>query len=84
MDGCQYCKNEEENVLYQTNRYADLYMGSFGRNRILMVETNKTCPPYADCTRKGEKIRVAFIINFCPHCGRKLNEWTEKGGSHDA
>lgn len=69
--GCEYCLGER--VLYQTSSNTELYISTFGLARTLETKSS-CCPPYVDCCVKDMPIRSSFIINFCPNCGRKLNE----------
>ena len=66
---CQFC--EGKNALYQQTNNTKLYINTFGKARTLEVECNP-CPPHADCSMKNIPARSAFIIKYCPECGRKL------------
>lgn len=68
---CEYCGGEK--TLYQSVSFTELFMDMFGDNHILLVQSCK-CPPFAGCTRKNLPVNAAFKINFCPECGRPLNE----------
>lgn len=67
---CQYCDGKFAE--YQRTCCMTLSMGTFGKNRTLEV-TAYRCPPFVDCSMK-HPFKSAFIINYCPHCGRKLKE----------
>jgi hypothetical protein len=67
--GCEYCNGEK--TLYQHTTTTKLYMNTFGKARTLVTECIP-CPPYAECCLKGNSCNSAFLINFCPECGRKL------------
>lgn len=73
---CEFCNGKES--LYQYTNSTKLFINTFGEARTLVTEC-KSCPPYADCSMKNVPARSAFIINFCPHCGRPLTEeaWAE-------
>lgn len=59
-------------ILYQETWHTKLYIDRLGAATILKTETNY-CPPYAGCCgNDGQPRRAAFIINFCPECGRDL------------
>lgn len=66
---CPYC--EKDAAIYQETHHTNLYIEKFGPLHILKTEVN-ACPPFVECSRRGEEICAAFIINFCPHCGRDL------------
>lgn len=68
-NACPYCGTDS--ALYQQTYSTKLYIGRLGGFRILEIETH-ACPPYADCSIREFPTRSAFIINFCPHCGRDL------------
>ena len=74
--GCEYCRGEKE--LYQHTHTTKLHVNTFGAARTLEVEC-VPCPPYANCCMKEVPARSAFIIRYCPECGRKLD-----GGEADA
>lgn len=69
--GCEYCAGTSK--LYQHTIHTNLYINTFGKARTLVVECYP-CPPYADCSHKGTPARSAFLIKFCPECGRRLEE----------
>ena len=69
--GCEYCSGDR--VEYQRTASTKLYISTLGKARTLAVECNR-CPPYAQCSMNGVPVRSAFPINYCPNCGRKLNE----------
>ena len=66
---CQYCKGKS--ALYQHTNHTRLYINTFGKARTLVTECIP-CPPFANCCLKNNSARSAFIIKFCPECGRKL------------
>lgn len=68
-DECQFCKGKS--LLYQHTNHTKLYMNTSNKARILITECDP-CPPFANCCLKNNQARSAFIINFCPECGRKL------------
>lgn len=68
--GCEYCSGEHSE--YQHTHTTKLYINTLGKARTLVTECNP-CPPYANCCAKDHHARSAFIINYCPNCGRKLN-----------
>lgn len=67
--GCEYCEGTSK--LYQHTTHTNLFLNTFGKARTLVVECYP-CPPYADCSHKGTPARSAFLIKFCPECGRRL------------
>ncbi len=67
--GCQYCR--KVGTEYQHTYSVKISIDAFGKKRVLIVECDP-CPPYAKCSRKGIPTRSAFVINFCPECGRDL------------
>ena len=71
MMGCEYCKNGK--TLYQHTNHTKMYINRFGKARTIEIECNP-CPPYANCSMKGNPARSAFIINFCPNCGADMRE----------
>jgi hypothetical protein len=74
--GCEYCSGRRTEYYHTTN--TKLYINTFGNAQALETECNP-CPPYSDCSLRGIPVRSAFIINYCPNCGRKLD-----GGANDA
>lgn len=68
---CQYCGGEK--TLYQKTYSTKLYLAAFGSRRVLITECMQ-CPPHAKCCKRGRPAASAFHINYCPECGRKLNE----------
>lgn len=68
--GCEYCRGEKE--LYQHTHTMKLHVNTFGAARTLEVEC-VPCPPYANCCMKEVPARSAFLIRYCPECGRKLD-----------
>lgn len=68
---CQYCDGEFAE--YQRTHCMTLSMGSIGKHRTLEVSACK-CPPFVDCYAKDSPANSAFIINYCPNCGRKLSD----------
>ena len=68
-NGCEYCSGEFAEYQYTIN--TKISINTFGRARTIVTECNP-CPPYANCCMKGIPCRSAFIINYCPNCGRKL------------
>ncbi len=69
--GCEYCRGAES-IYQHTNTTKISIKGQLGK-KALIVESNP-CPPYADCCMKDVPDRSAFIIRFCPECGRRLEE----------
>lgn len=74
-EGCKYCSGKKTEYQYTT--HTKLFIGTFGENRTLLVETN-ACPPYSQCCMKDIPANSAFIINFCPNCGRDLRRRVNK------
>ena len=74
--GCEYCSGEVAE--YQHTINTKLYINTFGAARTLVTECNP-CPPYAECCMKGNPARSAFIINYCPNCGKKLDGGKDNG-----
>ena len=70
-DGCQYSTGERAE--YQHTYNTRLFIDTFGKARVLVTECSP-CPPYSNCSQRGEAFRSAFKINYCPHCGRKFGE----------
>ena len=68
---CKVCNGEI--TLYQHTNTTKLYMDTFGKAATLVTECN-ACPPHADCCMKGISANSAFIINYCPECGRPLTD----------
>lgn len=69
--GCEYCAGKWS--LYQYTVNTKLYINTFGKVRTIETECTP-CPPYAKCSLQGIPARSAFPINYCPHCGRKLDK----------
>lgn len=71
--GCKFCSGKK--VKYQENRYVNLYIDTFGKHKVLLIEDKKTdCPSNASCGMKNITLNSAFIIDYCPNCGRKLGD----------
>ena len=68
---CKVCNGEM--TLYQHTNTTKLHMDTFGKAATLVTECN-ACPPHADCCMKGMSANSAFIINYCPECGRPLTD----------
>ena len=68
--GCEYCAGETK--LYQRTNNTKLYINTLGRARTIETEC-MPCPPYSKCCMNGIPARSAFLIKYCPHCGRKLD-----------
>lgn len=68
---CKYCEGDE--TLYQESNYADVYIGNFGKRKVLKVESKPQCPKFVDCSAKGMIKSAVFFIDYCPACGRKLS-----------
>lgn len=56
--GCKYCNNGK--TLYQETIGTKLYINCSNRARALYFDT--------------KSVNAAYIINYCPNCGRKLNK----------
>ena len=69
INACPYCWTDS--TLYQQTHSTKLYIAKMGGAHILETEVH-ACPPYADCSVRDFPTHSAFIINFCPHCGRDL------------
>jgi len=69
--GCEYCSGTFAE--YQHTRNTKLYINTFGSARTIETEC-MPCPPYSTCCLRGVPARSAFIINYCPNCGRRLSE----------
>lgn len=76
LAGCEYCSGEYAEYQHTTN--TKLYINTFGYARTIETEC-MPCPPYSSCCMRGIPARSAFLINYCPNCGRKLS-----GGADDA
>jgi len=66
---CKYCSSG--NAKYQKNHHTKIGINTLGQAQALTVECNP-CPIYANCVLKDNAAFSAFIINYCPNCGRKL------------
>lgn len=67
--GCEYCSGKFAEYQHTVN--TRLAISTFGKARTIETECNP-CPPYANCSMKGVPVRSAFLINYCPNCGRNL------------
>lgn len=70
QEKCPYCNGVKTE--YQHTRHTKLFIDTFGKSQVLTVECN-ACPPFAKCCSKDLPVRSAFIINYCPNCGRDLS-----------
>ena len=80
---CEYCQHlfetdEPTETLYQTGTYNDLLISRFDNKSILLVKNKKQCPAFAKCSAKNIAPKTAFVIHFCPECGRKLDGKEDK------
>lgn len=66
---CEYCAGEEK--LYQFTANTKLSINTFGKARTLVTECDP-CPPHVRCSMWKIPARSAFLIKFCPECGRRL------------
>lgn len=69
-NGCEYCNGRKAEIAH--THTTKLKMNTFGKARTLVTECDP-CPPYSDCCMKHIPANSAFIIKFCPMCGRKLD-----------
>lgn len=68
---CEFCESEKE-VLYQTSTYIDLYMSHLEKKSVIKVKSINHKLPLSE---NNQAVRKAiFFINYCPECGRKLND----------
>lgn len=72
---CDICGGGKN--LYQTTATTKLFMDRLGDRRTLVVEC-MACPPYAKCSRNGRAIASAFLLDYCPCCGRPLTPAARK------
>lgn len=71
---CEYCdENATDLIVYQETRDIQLFINAGGNASALYIEADG-CPDIARCGLHHVPLRGAFIINFCPNCGRKLRE----------
>ena len=71
---CEFCKTKDK-IIYQTNRYCDLYFLKFGNKTFLTADVKGFCPKYQkNCSSKGRNPQVMFEINYCPNCGAKMEK----------
>ena len=70
LKSCPFCSGKK--ALYQETTHTKLYIDTFGESRVLITQCNP-CPPYANCSMKKISANSAFIIKYCPECGRDLN-----------
>lgn len=78
---CPVCSGEKRE--YQHTKHTKLFIDTFGEKRVLITEC-VCCPPYSQCSMKDIPARSAFIINFCPECGRDLRRKDNGKGLYDA
>ena len=72
---CEYCagKRVEIGHSYSTKMFID----TFGKKQTLETECDP-CPDYARCSMRHIPARTAFLIHYCPMCGRKLDDADER------
>lgn len=70
---CDFCKGTE----YE-NAYGEIKIGKIGNSKTIKCKLNK-CHPYARCCNKNMGVELEMKIEFCPMCGRRLEE--ENNGS---
>jgi hypothetical protein len=73
---CEFCKNwKTQETVYQKGPYCDLMIGSSLFCPALFVDNiHKGCPQFVECSAKSKSMMVAFQINYCPECGKKLTD----------
>lgn len=75
LKNCPICSGEK--VLYQNTVHTKLYLDTFGNASVLITECTP-CPPYANCSMNGFSANSAFVIKYCPECGRDLSTHTKR------
>lgn len=68
---CQYCGGKRVEIGHSHS--TALFMDTFGKKQTLETECDP-CPDYSQCCMKHIPARTAFLIHFCPMCGRKLDD----------
>ena len=70
---CEFCDGTL--ALYAETNTTKLYINTKNGARAIYTSTKpSTCPENALCALKGVENNSAFIINFCPNCGRDLRK----------
>ena len=72
---CDFCNGEK--TLYQETIYTKMFINTFGNKTVIEIECNR-CPPYSRCSMKDIPVRSAFIIDYCPNCGRPFTKEAEE------
>ncbi len=70
-DPCSFCKGGKVMIGETTETKIFINTGESGQVRTLETEC-VPCPNNAECSLKNVPTRAAFLIEFCPICGRKL------------
>lgn len=68
---CPFCSGKKTE--YQNTHNTKLFLHTFGKKSVLITEST-CCPPHSDCSMKDIPARSAFVIKFCPECGRDLRK----------
>ena len=71
--GCSVCNPDSKSV-YQKTRYISVTINTRDGASALNVDCDGVCPDNAHCALKNVPAKSAFIINYCPECGRKLSK----------
>lgn len=77
MADCKYCKGGSVMLGKTTDTKLFIDTGTEGKSRTLVTECTP-CPDNANCGLRGVPARAAFLINYCPMCGRNLRTKTSE------
>lgn len=69
---CPVCVTDGSAPVYQSTRTMEISVNCSNGASALVVESDKFCPTNSNCGMKNVPVRSAFIIKYCPECGRKL------------
>lgn len=67
---CNYCGGKRVELGHSHS--TTLFMDTIGKKQTLETECDP-CPDYSQCGMKHVPARTAFLIHYCPMCGRKLD-----------
>lgn len=69
---CDFCDGKDIYSSRYANIKIDMNVPFYGEC-LTVFGTENRCPKYSNCSAKNIKTETHFKINYCPMCGKKLN-----------